>query len=297
VGKTIRDLAGVNEILGIQIGDVVLKYGMEECGEISLFNNVDCGICVPCQADVDCDPIQVDPVIDEMFKGNPLAQVAGLMLINMLWGDNADHNLYFYCQPVGLGYGICAPCANPLQFCGKQEPEPGTGTCNHNVCMKGGALDPSCSTCAKEVCANDAYCCTTAWDDICVSEVDKLCASSCSGTTSCADGICTNPGLPAQHPLCGLCVAAVCEFDPYCCNKEGGEWDKYCVFEAKAEATCDAQCSGGCAHSECETGGPLAADCSDCAASVYSYDDWCCSIDWGSACVDAAKKDPDCPCV
>jgi hypothetical protein len=55
----------------------------------------------------------------------------------------------------------------------------GGGTCGHAVCKSGAALGSSCSTCAGDVCAQDPYCCSVAWDKICVSEVNE----DCSGQT------------------------------------------------------------------------------------------------------------------
>jgi len=300
VGKLIRELVGTDEVMGIEIGDATVKYGMNECAEIKVTSNIDCGICVPCKEDEHCEPIPVDSLIVDLFSGNALAQIAGLMLINMLWGDNEEHGLHLYCQPVGMGYGICAPCANPLQACGKTDPGGGSGTCDHDVCTEGTPLDPSCSACAKEVCAHDGYCCSEAWDNVCVGEVDQYCATKCGGPDpdACSPDICTDVNLPAQDPSCGDCVAAVCEADPFCCNAGGGAWDQYCVDATGEMAACEAQCGGGggCAHDECETGGPLALGCSDCVDSVCGYDDWCCSNDWDSVCVEEAQDDENCDC-
>lgn len=296
VGKLIRDLAGVDSVMGVAIGDATVGYEMPICAAVSLTGNIDCGICVPCKVDADCLGIPVDPLIMDLFKGNPLAQIAGAILIDMLYGDNNAHDLNFFCQPVGLGYGVCTPCGNPLQPCGKDEDPGGSGTCDHDVCTEGTALDPSCGACAATVCSNDSYCCTTAWDNVCVAEVDQYCATTCGGGGGCDADICTNDALDAQDPSCGPCVAAVCELDSFCCNKQSGAWDSYCVAEA-AEA-CPDLCGGGggCLHSECETGGPLSADCSECATAVCGYDDWCCTQEWDSICVEEAEADNNCSC-
>jgi len=296
VGKLIRDLAGVDEVLGIPIGDATVKYKMNQCAEIKITDSISCGVCVPCQKDIDCDPIQVDSVIVEIFKGNPLAQVAGLMLINMLWGDeNPEHNLNMFCQPVGLGYGVCALCANPLQPCGKMD-STGSGKCEHDVCTPGSAMAPTCGACSKEICSYDTSCCEDEWDDQCIDSVELLCASGCYGTGGCSADICTNPDLSAQHPACGSCVEAVCNEDPFCCNKQSGAWDEYCVSGAATAPACLYQCGGACAHSECEGGGPLVASCSACASSVCGADSWCCETEWDANCVAEAEGDAACGC-
>jgi hypothetical protein len=58
------------------------------------------------------------------------------------------------------------------------------GLCPHDVCAEGAALDPSCSQCAKDVCAQDPACCDPAngWDTVCVNgDVQPICGIDCSG--------------------------------------------------------------------------------------------------------------------
>lgn len=298
VGKIIRDMVGADEVGGVEIGDATVQYGMHECAEVKLTQNIDCGICVPCNEDADCMPIPVDPLILQIFSQDPLAAIAGAILIDMLYGDNPDHDLNFYCQPIGLGYGVCAPCGNPLQPCGKTEPPEGDGNCDHDVCTEGKALDPTCGSCSKAVCTNDNYCCAEAWDEICVGLVEVYCANSCGTEPGCAPDICTNSELPAQNAACGECVEAVCAMDSFCCNKESGSWDGYCVSHTEELAECENQCGGGggCAHSECEVGGPLTPECSGCAASVCAADSYCCSNEWDNVCISEAADDVNCDC-
>ena len=52
-------------------------------------------------------------------------------------------------------------------------------TCGHAICQTGGALPRDCSDCANKICTTDPYCCTTAWDSICVGEVNSMCSISC----------------------------------------------------------------------------------------------------------------------
>ena len=42
-------------------------------------------------------------------------------------------------------------------------------SCAHSECTTGVALTKSCSACAKAVCADDSYCCSTSWDKTCVN--------------------------------------------------------------------------------------------------------------------------------
>ena len=43
----------------------------------------------------------------------------------------------------------------------------GSTTCSHSECIEGEALISTCSSCAAEVCAQDSYCCESAWDSVC----------------------------------------------------------------------------------------------------------------------------------
>lgn len=52
------------------------------------------------------------------------------------------------------------------------------GNC-HDICTSGPAMPDSCDPCAAEVCAEDAYCCQTSWDEQCISEVTSICGQSC----------------------------------------------------------------------------------------------------------------------
>lgn len=50
------------------------------------------------------------------------------------------------------------------------------GACKHDVCTPGKKLDPTCADpCASAVCEYDGYCCSNAWDDQCVDEVQLYC--------------------------------------------------------------------------------------------------------------------------
>ncbi|WP_437662545.1 hypothetical protein [Sorangium sp. So ce1182] len=60
-------------------------------------------------------------------------------------------------------------------------------SCGHALCTEGDALTPSCdvppltsSGCVKLICDQDPYCCSTAWDKTCVSEVQSVCGKTCN---------------------------------------------------------------------------------------------------------------------
>jgi hypothetical protein len=54
-----------------------------------------------------------------------------------------------------------------------------TPSCAHPLCASGTRLSSSCDPCATKICAADSYCCTNAWDDICVGEVTSICGATC----------------------------------------------------------------------------------------------------------------------
>lgn len=75
------------------------------------------------------------------------------------------------------------------------------------------------------VCDADPYCCSNAWDSLCVGEVDSLGCGTCGTEVACCsasgDAGCENAGTEA----------CVCDADPYCCNVA---WDSLCVNEVES---------------------------------------------------------------
>jgi hypothetical protein len=37
--------------------------------------------------------------------------------LNAIFGTH-DHDIHMFCQPVGVGYGVCAPCPGIVNVCG-----------------------------------------------------------------------------------------------------------------------------------------------------------------------------------
>ncbi|NOK37135.1 hypothetical protein HMI49_28450 [Corallococcus exercitus] len=70
----------------------------------------------------------------------------------------------------------CGTCGSG-QTCGSNNVcTPNAPACSHNVCTAGTALVKTCSSCVNTVCTRDSYCCTTAWDSVCVNEASQWCA-------------------------------------------------------------------------------------------------------------------------
>jgi RHS repeat-associated protein len=75
-------------------------------------------------------------------------------------------------------------CADQVQSVCHQsceaQPKVQCGNCSHELCSAGAQLDSTCDGCVSRICAVDPFCCSTAWDDICVSEVNSVCHQSCT---------------------------------------------------------------------------------------------------------------------
>lgn len=311
VGKIIRDLVGGSEInLGIKkvkIQDAIQKFPMNACASIEILDGKKCGVCVPCNGDEDCKPIELDPLINSLFKGDPLMQLASAFLMDLLFGKDTKHQIHMQCEEIAGGYGVCLPCANPLSGCGAGSGGSTTtsGKCDHDKCTTGGALDPKCGVCEAAICAVDIYCCTTGWDDLCVAEVAALCNApcqdpACTSHTACETGA-------AMKKSCNTCTLAVCNHDPSCCDAQSGQWAQKCVDYVMKDPTIKPECGGACGktpcgtHSECTTGAALPETCTECTKAICAKDKFCCKTSgdppgkWDLICVDEADSEPLCP--
>ncbi|MEM6990101.1 MAG: hypothetical protein AAF721_06380 [Myxococcota bacterium] len=103
---------------------------------------------------------------------------------------------------------------------------PGQGFC----CA--GNFSPGCSSapCENAVCAMQPSCCEEEWDDSC----GMLAIAECA--------VCQNLGdccVAHESPGCDdlMCAAAVCDFDPFCCDTE---WADFCVEDTSF--ACDGLC-------------------------------------------------------
>src|SRR5207248_3166059 len=111
--------------------------------------------------------------------------------------------------------------------------------------------DKSCDPCVTTLCAADDFCCTTTWDEQCVSEVGQYCGQMC-GATGAGGGTAGAGGADGS----------------------GG-----------AGSTGVGSGGGSCAHDVCVAGPPLVPFCSDCALAVCGQDAFCCVLSWDAQCV------------
>jgi hypothetical protein len=179
------------------------------------------------------------------------------------------------CGADGCG-GSCGSCPSG-QTCSSDGQCQGTAQCAHGDCDTGSALANGCDACVTSICGVDPYCCTTAWDSICVGEVGSVCGKSC--TTQCAHDDCKTGTNLANG--CDACVTEICAVDSYCCSTA---WDRLCVNEVGS--VCGKSCSGNsCAHAICTAGGNLANGCDPCVTQICTVDSYCCTTAWDSICV------------
>ncbi len=157
----------------------------------------------------------------------------------------------------------------------------GGGTCAHDKCQAGAALQSSCDSCVQQICAGDPFCCTNQWDAQCVQQVGTVCGQTCQGASTCSHSTCQT-GAALQNG-CEPCVSQICAVDPFCCTNQ---WDSQCVQQVAT--VCGQTCPGGtCAHSPCTTGVSLQNGCSPCVTQICAADSYCCSIlgEWDVLCV------------
>lgn len=147
---------------------------------------------------------------------------------------------------------------SPSSYAGPEPTPVAAGDC----CMTDSA--PGCSDAGVQacVCAVDSYCCTTAWDSICVGEVESLGCGTCEAPAYCCAGT-TVPGceLPSVE-------ACVCATDAYCCTTA---WDNICANEVESLGC--GSCATGWAVSiggtDSETLEPSSAVAVDSSGNVY----------------------------
>ncbi len=154
----------------------------------------------------------------------------------------------------------------------------GTTTDGGGACCEAhgglGCEDPDVESC---VCEQDAFCCETAWDGVCVEEVDSFGCGMCEAGESCCQ--------PHMGPGCqdDEVAACVCEAMPQCCE-EG--WGPECV------AAVDMMECGMCemdAGDCCVENNSPACNQPDVAACVCESSPECCEDVWSQACADSVE--------
>ncbi len=106
--------------------------------------------------------------IDDSRVGANRLRVAPFVWIAQDMGSDWRHNPYVRGKAVKQLIALGTTPIAPVE-------EPTLSTCAHDLCTDGDVLEADCDTCVADICAVDAYCCDTAWDYICIDEVQSVC--------------------------------------------------------------------------------------------------------------------------
>lgn len=259
-------------------------------------NNADCceGIC---SVDSFCCAVQWDAQCAQTAQ--LVCGVCGVGCGNPAAGDCCDPHPTPACSDPACCVPICAAdsyccdvewdetcAATAVEYCGACSDEcgsPVTGAC----CVP--HAGPLCddAACCNEVCAIDASCCTTAWDQSCADAAQQICGVCGVGCGVASAGSCCTA---RTTPSCSdaLCCEAICSLDGTCCDIA---WDQMC---ADAAVILCGDCGGAC-------GGPAGGDCctphatpgcSDdrCCLSLCVIDPVCCIESWDNVCAQTASQ-------
>lgn len=129
-----------------------------------------------------------------------------------------------------------------------------------------GCSDPVIDAC---VCAVDDFCCITAWDEICVAEIESANCGTCCGNGTC-DPAETCNDCPADCGPCG---------DP-CGDGECSE-EETC-------ASCPTDC-GFCEGDCCNDNGSIGCFDAVFTECVCPHDGYCCENNWDSLCASSVR--------
>ncbi len=192
-------------------------------------------------------------------------------------------------------------------LCSDLEPVVDAPECLEPQADADGNLVAGCETsdaCTESVCADDPYCCETAWDSLCASDAGSNTACVLPGfSCECPEGWTGNDCSQDVDECVG--DENPCSNDGECINNDGG-FDCACS-PLWTGALCDEnvdECAGDespCANegvcidlvpgvTQCQVAaGGVAEPCSDaCAQAVNALDDWCGVGGWDSSCADCA---------
>jgi len=189
------------------------------------------------------------------------------------------------------GDGDCGPGETP-ESC---PADCTVGRCEHTVCVTGDPLAPGCGDpCVDTICAQNPYCCDTAWDDQCVSLANTACGAQCCGDGQCSAESCESCpddcGVCPVEPTCGHsvcaegdaldptqcfdpCVDEVCMATPSCCMGSPPSWDGACTMQ-----------------------GHMLCGADPCVTAVCQVLPGCCTTGWSAVCVALAAASCAAPC-
>jgi hypothetical protein len=175
----------------INIIGLKLQYKMKKCAPIKVTSvKTACGVCVPCQEDSDCEPIDLLGIAGQAL--GPLGAIGAALLLDSVFGPN-DKKIYMYCTKLFGDFGACVPCSNLLSKCGNGSRPQTTECVTTDICKSSSALSPATSCqqgCPAKVCKTQPQCCEedSEWDQTCIDTAAKVCADK----FDCESGFCGN---------------------------------------------------------------------------------------------------------
>lgn len=103
------------------------------------------------------------------------------------WGPNTEARMK---KAPAAGFAKGAECSaaftdEPVEDPAAPPPPPPAECAEapaHDVCTEGVVLDAKCDSCVDKVCAADSFCCSDAWDSLCVTEATEACAAPCASS-------------------------------------------------------------------------------------------------------------------
>jgi hypothetical protein len=153
-------------------GDLVCRSGI--CSSPTCYSDG-----VECSADAQCCNKRCDPKLytcRACSAAGAKCDVSGECCSGL-----CEDSVCSDCLPKGetCAQGGKSCCAGGECVDGMCVPKCGATGCGHDECETGEPMAPMCSPCIAEVCAQDPYCCCTAWDSLCVSEALSICTNPC----------------------------------------------------------------------------------------------------------------------
>jgi hypothetical protein len=221
---------------------------------------------------------ELESLLTDTTSGNLVAADFGsspAVLVAVATGsDFALQTLLIADDPAGATYSVdIAPFqSDAANQCCEVSGQPG---CN----------DPEVLQC---VCAQDSFCCSTSFDEICVGEA-LACGSQCVIPGADSD-CCTASSAPGcTDPSVNSCV---CGIDSQCCS---GAFDQVCVAEAVSE--CAAACTPPPPQSDC-CGASAVPGCTvpDVQSCVCGIDPYCCAGAFDQNCAALAQEQCNAVC-
>jgi subtilisin family serine protease len=149
-----------------------------------------------------------------------------------------------------------------------------------------GCEEPACEFC---VCAGDAFCCDSGWDQLCANDASGSCAAVCSCGGACDDGNACTSGDTCTD---GVCVGTEVDCDDAnACTWNGCDPLTGCVFPPGNSNCCASKKGPGCEEEACK-------DCvctADASCCLFVWDASCAALANGKTCDSVCTCEAVCP--